>query len=96
MHAVFGERAPEVPLISVKPVYGHLFGASSALNVAAAILMLHHGWLVPTLNIDPARATGPIDHLARGGRPGTGAAGLAVAYGIGGHSAVTLVGAEAA
>jgi 3-oxoacyl-[acyl-carrier-protein] synthase II len=97
MQAVFGDRAPEVPLVSVKPVYGHLFGASSALNVAAAILMLHHGWIVPTLNVDPARATGPIDHLAGGGRRSDAPAGLAVSYGIGGHNAVTLVGsAEAA
>ena len=96
MHSVFAERAPEVPLLSVKPVYGHLFGASSALNIAAAILMLHHGWLVPTLNIDPARATGPIDHLARGGRHRTGSAGVAVSYGIGGHTAVALLGAAEA
>lgn len=92
MQGVFAERAPEVPLISVKPIYGHLFGAASALNVAAAILMLHHGWIVPTLNVDPARATGPIDHLAGGGRASNAQTGLAVSYGIGGHSAVTLVG----
>jgi len=100
MHGVFGARVSEVPLLSVKPVYGHLFGASSALNVAAAILMMHHGWLVPTLNIDPARAPGSapgsIDHLASGGRKTDATAALAVSYGIGGHSAVTLIGAEAA
>ena len=104
MQRVFGSRAPEVPLLSVKPVYGHLFGASSALNIAAAILMMHHGWLIPTLNVDPARAAArvsntqvPIDHLAGGGRPTTAEAAVAVAYGIGGHSSVTLIGrAEAA
>jgi 3-oxoacyl-[acyl-carrier-protein] synthase II len=97
MHGVFGDRVAEVPLVSVKPVYGHLFGASSALNVAAAILMLHHGWLVPTLNVDPERATGVIDHRAAGGRPSAASAALAVSYGIGGHNAVVLVGrAEAA
>jgi 3-oxoacyl-[acyl-carrier-protein] synthase II len=97
MQGVFAERTPEVPLISVKPLYGHLFGAASALNVAAAILMLHHGWIVPTLNVDPARATGPLDHLAGGGRSNNAPAGLAVSYGIGGHSAVTLLSsAEAA
>ncbi|HET9625648.1 MAG TPA: beta-ketoacyl synthase N-terminal-like domain-containing protein, partial [Kofleriaceae bacterium] len=96
MQRVFASRASQVPLLSVKPVYGHLFGAASTLNVAAAILMLHHGWLVPTLNVDPAR-TGEIDHLASGGRHSDAAAALAVSYGIGGHSSVTLVGrAEAA
>lgn len=89
MARVFAARAPEVPLLSVKPVYGHLFGASSALNVAAAILMLHHGWLVPTLNVDPAHCT--LDHLASGGRASAASAGLAVSYGLGGHSAVTLL-----
>jgi len=34
-----------------------------------------------------------IDHLASGGRPCGATAGLAVSYGLGGHSAVTLVGA---
>jgi 3-oxoacyl-[acyl-carrier-protein] synthase II len=98
MHRAFGAGAPDVPLVSVKPVYGHVLGASSALNVAAAVLMLHHGWLVPTLNAAPSTpATAPaspgIDHLAGGGRPCGATAGLAVSYGLGGHSAVTLVGA---
>jgi 3-oxoacyl-[acyl-carrier-protein] synthase II len=97
MQRVFGERTPEVPLVSVKPIYGHMLGASSALNIAATILMLHHRWIVPTLNVDPARVTGPVDHLAGGGRASDTSAALAVSYGIGGHSAVTLVGkAEAA
>ncbi len=98
MQRVFGSRAPEVPLVSVKPVYGHLFGAASALNVAAAVLMLHHGWLVPTLNVDPARnAQAAVDHLAGGGRPTSAEAAIAMSYGLGGHSSVTLVGrAEAA
>jgi 3-oxoacyl-[acyl-carrier-protein] synthase II len=97
MQRVFAERTPQVPLVSVKPIYGHILGASSALNIAATILMLHHGWIVPTLNVDPARVTGPVDHLAGGGRASDTSAALAVSYGIGGHNAVTLVGkAEAA
>jgi 3-oxoacyl-[acyl-carrier-protein] synthase II len=92
MHRVFAARAPEVPLLSVKPIYGHLLGASSILNIAATALMLHHGWIVPTLNVDPARATGPISHLAGGGRHTDASAALAVSFGIGGHNAVTLIG----
>ena len=42
MERVFGTRAAALPLLSVKPIYGHLLGASSALNVAAAALLLHH------------------------------------------------------
>jgi 3-oxoacyl-[acyl-carrier-protein] synthase II len=90
MDRVFGARAVEVPLLSMKPVYGHLLGASSALNVAAAVLMLHHRWLAPTANIDAAHA-GRIDHCAGGGRRCDAGAGLAISYGIGGHNAVTLL-----
>jgi 3-oxoacyl-[acyl-carrier-protein] synthase II len=91
MHRIFGSRVSEVPLLSNKPIYGHLLGGSSALNIAAATLMLHHGVLAPTLNLDAARATGPIDHLAGGSRRTDATAGLAVSYGIGGHNAVTLL-----
>jgi 3-oxoacyl-[acyl-carrier-protein] synthase II len=96
MRRAFGARAAEVPLVSVKPLYGHLLGASSALNIAAATLMLHHGWVVPTLNVAPASTPDEIDHLGGGGTHSNAAAGLAVSYGLGGHSAVTLVGAVGA
>jgi 3-oxoacyl-[acyl-carrier-protein] synthase II len=97
----FGARAGEVPLLSTKPIYGHLLGASSALNVAAAALMLHHGWLAPTVNavaasdpaaVDPGPGGAPVvDHVAGRGRPCFAEAAMAVSYGIGGHNAVTLV-----
>jgi 3-oxoacyl-[acyl-carrier-protein] synthase II len=93
---VFTDKTPDVPLVSVKPLYGHLFGASSALNVAAAILMLHHGWIVPTANVDPHRVPDGVDHTAGGGRRCAAPSALTVSYGIGGHSAVTLVGAAEA
>jgi 3-oxoacyl-[acyl-carrier-protein] synthase II len=91
LQRVFAKRTPEVPLLSTKPLYGHLLGASSTLNVAAAVLMLHHRWVVPTPNVDADSAGGLIDHRAGGGRPCHAPAGMAVSYGIGGHNTVTLV-----
>jgi 3-oxoacyl-[acyl-carrier-protein] synthase II len=91
MQRIFDDRVREVPLLSVKPIYGHLLGGSSALNVAAAALMLHHRWLAPTINIDAAAASGPVDHLATGGRPTREPAGLSISYGIGGHNTVMLL-----
>jgi len=96
MRKVFTDRSAQVPLLSVKPVYGHLLGGSSALNVAAAALMLHHGWIVPTLNVDPSRTDDSIDHLGGGGRKTDATAALSVSYGIGGHNGVVLVGKAAA
>src|SRR5206468_5384611 len=51
MRKLFGERTRSIPLVSTKPIYGHLLGASSALNVAAAALMLSEGQVIPTMNI---------------------------------------------
>jgi 3-oxoacyl-[acyl-carrier-protein] synthase II len=91
MRRVFGARAPEVPLLSTKPLYGHLLGASSALNVAATALMLHHGWLAPTLNVPLPRGPDELDHVADGPRPHRARAGLSMSYGIGGHNTATLL-----
>lgn len=47
-----GSRANVVPWISLKPIYGHLLAGSSSVDVAASALMLHHGCVVPTINLD--------------------------------------------
>lgn len=88
MRRAFDERAAKVPLLSVKPIYGHTLGASSALNVAACALMLHHDELVPTLN---AGASTGLEHLANGSREGSGEAGLAMSFGMGGQNCALLL-----
>jgi len=67
MQRVFGMRTREVPLISTKPIYGHTLGAASALNVAASVLMLHEGYVVPTINIDESRVAPGFTHQANRG-----------------------------
>ena len=91
MQRLFGPRVGEVPLVSVKPIYGHLLGASSALNVAVATLMMHEQYVVPTINVDLSRVLDDMNH-----QPDRGAAqpcdvGLATAFGVGGHNAVVAV-----
>jgi 3-oxoacyl-[acyl-carrier-protein] synthase II len=87
MKRIFGRRTLEVPLISTKPIYGHTLGASSALNVAAAALMLHHGYLIPTVGLDESRVVHGFNHQTTGAEKAL-RAGVVVAYGIGGQNAV--------
>jgi 3-oxoacyl-[acyl-carrier-protein] synthase II len=87
MKRVFGRRTREVPLISTKPIYGHLLGAASALNLAAATLMLKEGYMVPTINVDERRMVQGFNHQANRGAPQPLEAGLVVTYGIGGQNA---------
>jgi 3-oxoacyl-[acyl-carrier-protein] synthase II len=91
MKRVFGRRTREVPLISTKPIYGHTLGASSALNAAAAALMLHHDFVVPTVKLDETRVVHGFNHQANRGEARKLRSGLVVAYGIGGQNATLLL-----
>jgi 3-oxoacyl-[acyl-carrier-protein] synthase II len=90
MRLVFGARAADVPLISTKPIYGHTVGASSAINAAAAVLMLHHGFVIPTINVDGGRVKRAANHQSTCGVPRACEAGFALSYGMGGHNATLL------
>jgi 3-oxoacyl-[acyl-carrier-protein] synthase II len=91
MKHVFGPRAREVRLLSTKPIYGHTLGASGVINAAAAALMLHEGFIIPTINIDESKLTGEVHHQPNRGEPGQCEAGMVVSYGIGGqHAALVL------
>ena len=91
MRTVFGGGSAEVPLLSVKPIYGHTLGASSALNVAAAALMVSEDYVVPTINVDPKGQTRAVQHMPNQGQARVCDHGLAVSYGMGGQNAVVLV-----
>lgn len=91
MKRVFGRRTRDVPLISTKPIYGHTLGASSALNVAAAALMLHSDFVVPTVRLDEKRVVHGFNHQANRGEARKLRNGLIVAYGIGGQNATLLL-----
>jgi 3-oxoacyl-[acyl-carrier-protein] synthase II len=87
MKRVFGRRTREVPLISTKPIYGHTLGASSALNAAAAALMIKNEYLIPTINIDESRVVRGFNHQANHGTAHACNAGIVMSYGIGGQNA---------
>jgi 3-oxoacyl-[acyl-carrier-protein] synthase II len=87
MKRIFGRRSREVPLISTKPIYGHTLGASSALSAAAAVLMLHEGFVIPTINVDERAVVQGFHHQANRGAASDARAGLVVSYGIGGQNA---------
>ena len=86
MKRVFGKRTREVPLISTKPIYGHTLGASSALNVAAAALMLKNEFVIPTINVDESRVVHGFNHQANRGASRKSHAGVVIAYGMGGQN----------
>ena len=79
MKQVFGPRGDSIPLLTTKPIWGHTLGASSAVNLAVAALMLSE------------RRVAARPGEAGGTRPLEGSAGLVVSFGIGGHIAALLL-----
>ncbi|GIX46950.1 MAG: hypothetical protein KatS3mg131_1161 [Candidatus Tectimicrobiota bacterium] len=64
---VFGKRAYAIPVSSTKPLYGHPFGATGAIEVAICCLALHHGYLPPTLNYTTPDPDCDLNYLPHGG-----------------------------
>ncbi|MCZ8155462.1 MAG: beta-ketoacyl-[acyl-carrier-protein] synthase family protein [Leptospira sp.] len=56
------------PLGSIKPIYGHTFGAAGIINLAASSLMIHNQTLCPTINLTHPDDECDHDHVAEGAR----------------------------
>lgn len=57
------------PVGSIKPIFGHTFGAAGIINVAATALMLNKKVLCPTINLDEPGEECDYDHVTEGKRP---------------------------
>ncbi|HMS64981.1 MAG TPA: beta-ketoacyl-ACP synthase II [Ignavibacteria bacterium] len=49
---VFGEKASQIPVHSIKSMIGHLLGAAGAIEAIAAILTIKNGIIPPTINYE--------------------------------------------
>ncbi len=89
---VFGGRAFDVPVSSVKSMIGHLLGAGGAVEAAAAILSLKTGVIPPTINLHTPDPECDLDYVPNVARRPKGGVTTAVSnsMGFGGHN-VALV-----
>lgn len=47
---IYGERAAQIPISSIKPMVGHTLGAAGVVEAVATVLSMHRRFLPPTLN----------------------------------------------
>ena len=73
MRLAFGERAPRVPVTSIKSMVGHCLAAAGAIEAAALALSIARGVMPPTVELPRARS-----RVRRGRRRERGAAGAGV------------------
>lgn len=66
---VFGARAYEMSISSLKSIIGHSSGAAGAMQAAANFLMLQHQVLMPTVNLENPDPECDLDYVANQSRP---------------------------
>lgn len=61
--AVFGESASDIPVTAQKSMTGHAIGAAGVMEIIATSLSLHHGILLPTINLHEADPKCDLDYV---------------------------------
>ena len=89
---LLGERAPHVPMSSIKSMIGHTLGAAGAIEAVASVLSLCHGVLPPTINLrDPETEFG-LDYIPMVPRQQQVEVVLSSSFAFGGNNAALLFG----
>ena len=68
VHVVFGDRARQVPVTSLKSMFGHCLGAAGAMEAAALALSVDRGVVPPTIHHGGTDPDCPIDVVANEAR----------------------------
>lgn len=92
VHKLFGERAPKVPMSSIKSMLGHTMGAASAIEAIACALALDTGWIPPTINHEEEDPDCGLDIVPNHARQTNPRIVLNNAYAFGGNNASLCLG----
>lgn len=96
VRSLLGARSGQVPMSSIKSMVGHTLGAAGAIEAAASVLTLQHGFLPPTANLehpDPAfGAPGDFDFVVGTAREQPVDIVMSSSFAFGGNNAVLIFG----
>jgi 3-oxoacyl-[acyl-carrier-protein] synthase II len=92
---VFGDHAKKLMVSSTKSMIGHLLGASGGVEAVACALMIRHGALHPTINLDNQDVAGgcDLDYIPNAAREVRVGRVLSNSFGFGGHNCSLALGA---
>ncbi len=90
---LFGKRAPQVPLISTKPITGHCLGAAGAIEAVATLVALRAKTIPQTLNFRGADPACDLDYGHQGSRPSDSTIALSNSFAFGGNITSLVMGA---
>ncbi|HET9531438.1 MAG TPA: beta-ketoacyl-[acyl-carrier-protein] synthase family protein, partial [Blastocatellia bacterium] len=87
---VFGSRAYEVPVSSIKSMLGHSMGASGAIEFIATVLAIERNMIPPTINYEERDPQCDLDYVTGGARAAKLRVAVSNSFGFGGNNAVLV------
>ena len=90
---VFGARAKDVPISSVKSMTGHMLGAAGGIECIATALTVENDMLPPTINYETVDVEEglDLDYVPNVSRKHTVRAAISNNFGFGGHNACVVL-----
>ena len=92
IHQVFGARAREIPVSSIKSMVGHCLGAAGAIEAVAMVLTVEKGIVPPTVGLRDPDPECDLDYVPGKARVRPVRAALSNSFAFGGNNGAIVVG----
>ena len=90
IHAVFGEHAKQLTVVSTKSMTGHLLGGAGGVEGVFTALALHDAFLPATVNLQEPDPELDLDYIPNHGRAAQVEYAMSDSLGFGGHNACVV------
>lgn len=88
---VFGQRAPTVPMSSIKSMIGHLIGAAGAVQAVTSVLAIRDNVVPPTINLETPDPDCDLDYVPNVAREMRVETVVSNSFGFGGQNAALVM-----
>lgn len=92
LKGVFGQKAYDIPVSSIKSMMGHTMGAASAIEAVSCILAINNNVIPPTINYEEKDPDCDLDYVPNTARRHNVSYAMSNAYAFGGNDSSLILG----